>query len=86
VHPLQQRHDHFEHWRVHPAVLGLDDAGVSVGAHYLEVCCGAVREGTPQSSEVLLGIEGVLYGERRGFAFESFSTPPRPISASCGRS
>ena len=45
-------------------------AGFPVGAHYLAICRQAVREGVPQSSKVLSGIEEVLHGSRRGFAFE----------------
>jgi signal transduction histidine kinase/integral membrane sensor domain MASE1 len=51
-------------------------AGLPMGAHYLGTCRHAARQGLPQSSEVLAGIEEVLDGARRGFAFE-YSCPGR---------
>lgn len=51
-------------------------AGFPVGTHYLAICRQAARQGTPQSSEVLSGIQGVLDGARRGFSFEYSCTCP----------
>jgi two-component system sensor kinase FixL len=51
-------------------------AGAGVGAQFLEVCRQSARECKPHSSEVLAGIEEVLKGAGKGFAFEYFCPGP----------
>jgi signal transduction histidine kinase/integral membrane sensor domain MASE1 len=47
-------------------------AGAEVGAQFTEACRQTSHECTPQSSDVLPGIEAVLRGEGHGFAFECY--------------
>ena len=56
---------------------GAGYAGVEVGAQFLEACREIAPERKPHSCDVLAGIEEVLKGSGKGFAFEYFCPCPK---------
>jgi len=66
-----------ESWTRFRCESGAGYAGVEVGAQFLEACRQIVPERKPHSCEVVAGIEEVLKGVGKGFAFEYFCPCPK---------